>query len=118
MNSMQTKWATVKPLYSKLHTLCLPEMTTLELAKYKISNSLYPTKIHDLADSNGGLKQHRYPTQFKNTPNIQKHSTTEFNNSHLCKGLAVYNKLPNRLKCLQSLRIFTREMKKYLLSQY
>ena len=60
----QSKWATVKPLFSKLQTIRLPEMITLELAKYgyKISNRLYPTKIHDLAESNGGLKQHRYPT--------------------------------------------------------
>ena len=54
----QSKWVSVKPLYNQLQTLHLPELITLELAKYgyKISNKLYPTKIHELAESNGGLK--------------------------------------------------------------
>ena len=57
----------VKPLYNILQVLCLPEMITLELAKYgyKISNKLYLYKPHQLAESEGGLKQHRYPTHFK-----------------------------------------------------
>ena len=98
----------------------LPELITLELVKYgyKISNKLYPTKIHELAESNRGLKQHRYPTRFKSTPNIQKHGTKEFNNSHLCKGLAVYINLPDRLKGIKSLKNFTKEVKKYLLLRY
>ena len=110
----------MKPLYNLLQTLHLAELIMLELAKYgyKISNKQYPTKIHELAESNGGLKQHWYPTRFKNTPNIQKHGTKEFNNSHWCKGLAIYNNLPNRLKGIKSLKNFTKEVKKYLLSQY
>ena len=75
-----------KQLYSKLQVLHLPEMITLELAEngYKISNKLYLSKLHVLAESEGGLKQHRYPTCSKKTPNIQKHGTKEFNSSHLC----------------------------------
>ena len=100
----------MKPLYNLLQTLRLPELITLELAtyRYKISNKLYPTNIHELAESNGGLKQHQYPTRFKNTPNIQKHGPKEFNNSHLCKGLAVYINLPDTLKGIQSLKNFTK----------
>ena len=116
----QSKWVSVKPLYNRLQTLHLPELIVLELAKYgyKISNKLYPTKTHELAESNGGLKRHRYPTRFKSTPNIQKHGTKEFNSSHLCKGLAVYINLPDRLKGIKSLKNFTKEVKKYLLLQY
>ena len=95
-----SKWASVNALYKQLQTLQFPELITLELAKYgyKISSRLYPSKIHELAESNGGLKRHWYQTRFKNTPNIQKHVTKEFNNSHMCKGLAAYNNLPDSLK--------------------
>ena len=107
-------------LYKQLQTLRFPELITLELAKYgyKISSRLYPSKIHELAETNGGLKRHRYQTRFKNTPNIQKHVSKEFNNSHMCKGLDVYNNLPDSLKGIKSLIKFTKEMKKYLLSRY
>ena len=53
-----SKWASVNALYKQLQTLQFPELITLELAKYgyKISSRLYPSKIHELAESNGGLK--------------------------------------------------------------
>ena len=62
-----SKWATVKSLYKQLQVLQLPEMVKLELAKYgyKISHKLYPAKLQEVAESNGGLNQHRYPTHYK-----------------------------------------------------
>ena len=108
------------PLYHNLKILQQNDLIALELVKYgyKISDKLYPTRLHKLAESNGGLKQHRYPTRYKKTPNIQKHKTNEFNKSHLCKGLVAYNKLPNRLKQLDTLKRFTRKVKNHLLSSY
>ena len=110
----QSKTADIKPLYNKLKCLRLPELTTLELVKYgyKISNKLYPAKLHELAETDGGLKRHHYPTRYKNTPNKQKHKTKKFNSNHLCKGLAAYSSLPKRLKDLKSTKLFTREVKK------
>ena len=107
-------------LYKQLQMLRLPELITLELAKYgyKISSRSYPSKIQELAEINGGLKRHQYHIRFKNTPNIQKHVSKEFNNSHMCKGLALYNNLPDHLKGIKSLIKFTKEMKKYLLFRY
>ena len=95
-------------------------MIKLELAKYgyKISHKLYPSKLQAVAESNGGLKQHRYPTRYKTTPNIQKHSSMEFNNSHLCKGITTYNNLPMTLKKAPTLKSFTKGVKRYLLSNY
>ena len=114
------KTANVRPLYSNLKVLHLPDLIMLELAKYgyKISNKLYQTKLHHLAESNGELKSHRYPTHYKNTPNVQKHKTKEFNSSHLCKSLTVYNNLPKRLTDLTSIKSFTRELKRYLIYLY
>ena len=116
----KSKCCNVVPLYRKLNTLCLNELITLELAKYgyKISHKLYPAKVHENAEAHGGLKQHRYPTRYKNTPNIQKHTTIEFNHSILCKGLTVYNGLPVRLKEQPTLKRFTKEVKKHLMSTY
>ena len=114
------KRTTALPLYKKMQILRLPEMIVLELAKYgfKISHLQYSAKIHDIANTNGGLKQHRYLTRHKNIPNIQKHTTTEFNSSYLCKGIKIYNNLSSKLKSIHNLKVFTREMKNYLLSKY
>ena len=56
----QPKSSDVIPLYHNLKTLQLKDLITLELVKYgyKISHKLYPTRLHKLAESNGGLKQH------------------------------------------------------------
>ena len=103
-----------------MQILWLLEMIVLELAKYdfKISHLQYPAKIHDIANTNGRLKQHRYPTRHKNIPNIPKHTTTEFNSSYLCKGIKTYNNLSFKLKSIHNLKVFTWEMKNYLLSNY
>ena len=118
--SKSSKWTTVKPLYKQLRVLQLPEMIKLELAKYgyKISHKLYPSKLHAVAESNGGLKQHRYPTRYKTTPNIQKHRSMEFNNSHLCKGIITYNNLPTTLKKAPTLKSFIKGVKNHYLSTY
>ena len=89
----KSKTANVILLYGELKMLRLPEMITLELAKYshKITHKQYPIILHKLAESNGSKKTHRYPTHYKCKPNMKKHATREFNQSHLCKGLSVFN---------------------------
>ena len=110
----------MNPLHRKLQVLRLPEMIELELAKYgyKITNQLYLTKIHTTAEANGGLKQHQYATRFKRTPNIQKHGKAEFNASFLCKGLSIFNNLPNKIQNLRNLKQFTSKARKHFLLQY
>ena len=56
----QSKSLNVTPLYRNLKILQLTDLITLQLVKYgyKISHKLYPTTLHKLAESNGGLKQH------------------------------------------------------------
>ena len=110
----------VEPLYRKLYTLRLLELIDLELVKYgyKITNRLYPGKIHSVAEMNGGLKGHKYNTRFKNTPNIQKHGTSEFNTSFLCRGVSIFNALPNKIQNSRNLKEFTKGVKQYLLSTY
>ena len=92
----KSKPTNVIQLYRELKMLRLPEMIILELAKYshKIIHKQYQTTLHKLVESNGGKKTHCYPTCYKCTLNIQKHAIREFNQSHLCKGLSVFNCLP------------------------
>ena len=86
---------------SKKHRLLpIQELINLELCKfrYAISHQVSPSPIQRLMNKLGGKKVHRYPTRNKSIPNIQKHSSTLFNKSFMCKGLVVYNNLPAELK--------------------
>ena len=67
------KSANVDRLCRELKILRLQDLITLELTKYghKITHKLYPNTLHKLAEANGGKKTHCYPTQYKQTPNIQ-----------------------------------------------
>ena len=106
--SKKPKTAKVDQLYRDLKILRLQDLLKLELAKYghKITHKLYPDTLNKLADANGGKKTLRYPTWYKQTPHIQKHKTKEFNNSHLCKGLTVYNCMLKELKTILTLKLF------------
>ena len=80
-------------------------MIRLELCKlgYKIRKKLLPKPILDIFHLNGGAKKHRYPTHNKATPNIQKHTSTNFNNSLLCGSLQDFMKLTGITKDSRSL---------------
>ena len=67
-------------------------------------------------DKQGGKKQHGYNTQNKNTPNVQAHTTTQFNQSYLCRSIVEYNKLPQTMKDMPA-RSFVRNLKKYYLEK-
>ena len=80
-------------------------MVDLELTKfgYKISNSILPKPLLDMLNAMGGKKKHQYPTRNKQTPNIQKHSSTQFNTSFVCQGIHLYSLLPSELKAKTSI---------------
>ena len=65
-------------------------MITMELCKlgYKISHDKIPKPISTIVSKRGGMKQHKYSTRNKSTPNMQQHLSTQF------------NKLPQELKML------------------
>ena len=39
-------------------------------------------------NSKGGKKMHHYPMRNKSIPNVQAHTSVQFNNSFMCKGLS------------------------------
>ena len=106
------------PLFKKSCILKFPEMIKLELLKlgHKVCRKNLPKPILHLYRKNGGQKMHRYPTHNKNIPNIQQQSGCTMGNSFLCRSIALYQKLPYKLKQLENLHHFTKDVKKYLMS--
>ena len=70
----------VSTMYKALGITQLPRMIQIELAKYghRVTEKSLPNSIQKLANRNGGIKTHRYPTRNRNTPNIQKHTDHQF----------------------------------------
>ena len=87
------------PLFKQSKMLSLHNIINVELAKqgYNINRKLLPKPILGIYDKNGGKKIHRYPTRNKMTPNIQKHHSTQFNPSFICRSTVIYTNLPNAI---------------------
>ena len=81
---------------------------------YKISKKQIPSQISNIMNNKGGLKAHRYNTRNKGTPNIQKHQTTQFNKSFLCKSISLYGNLPVDVKMSKTLKTFIRRSQQIL----
>ena len=105
-------------LLNKGKMLTFQELISMESMKYgyKISKGLVPEPIKRIMYSKGGLKTHPYNTRNKSTPNIQKHITTLFNRSFLCRSISTYNKLPEVLKACNSINSFNTKAKTHLLN--
>ena len=82
-------------IFQDLEIANISDMIKIETAEvgHRISTEQYPAPLLNIFDAHGGLKQHRYPTRNKRTPNIQMHLSQQFNNSFLCKSISIYNYL-------------------------
>ena len=107
-------------LFKKLRLLKLPDVVNVELSKfgYRLKHETLPKPLIKLANLKGGRKTHRYSTQNKKLPNIQKHSQLLFNNSFLCKGIVVYGNVKQNIKASRSEKSFTRAIKDDILANY
>ena len=78
-------------LFKNIRMLKFPDMIKLEIIKfgYKLSKQNLPGPIETIMNKKGGRKTHQYPTCNQAIPNIQKHNSTQFNNSYLCKGVSL-----------------------------
>ena len=99
-----------------LKILKITEMIQIELAKFgfDISRSVQPKPVQNMMESRGGKKLHRYPTQSKNTPNIQCHKSETFNRSFQCKSIVEFNGLFSELKNSKSAKHLVKVIKKHL----
>ena len=100
-----------------LNILSVEQMSLLSLCKlgYMVTNSLLPSPILKLFNADGGKKPHRYDTRNKNTPNIQKHQSTQFNKSFLCQAIKMYTEVQDPIKHEPTQYRFNRHLKKQLL---
>ena len=103
------------PLFKQSKMLPIHNIINVELAKqgYNINRKLLPKPILDIYDKNGGKKIHRYLTRNKMMPNIQRHQSTQFNCSFICRSTVIYTNLPNAIKQKQNIHRFITHIKKY-----
>ena len=87
-------------LFQDLQIVNITDMIKIETAKvgHRITTEQYPTPLLNIFNAHGGLKQHRYPTRNKRTPNIQLNSGQQLNNHLLCESFSIYSHLPAKLK--------------------
>ena len=106
------------PLFKQSRMLPLHNMINVELAKlgYNISRKLLPKPILDIFEKNGGKKTHHYPTRNKMTPNVQKHHSTQFNHSFICRSMVIFTNLPNSIKMKTNTHGFVKSVKIHYLS--
>ena len=103
-----------KVLFEQEHIPTLQNLIDLEAAKfgYKISCNLVPKPIQNIMNAKGGKKTHTYHTCNKTTPNIQRHQSTQFNRSFLCRSISSYTNLPEDLKQTKSYKNFCTRAKR------
>ena len=103
-----------KVLFEQEQIPTLQNLIDLEVAKfgYKISRNLVPKPIQNIMNAKGGKKTHTYQTSNKTTPNIQRHQSTQFNRSFLCRSISSYTNLPEDLKQTKSYQTFCIKVKR------
>ena len=96
--------APVLQTFKNLKHLTIHDSIYLELCRfgYTLAHQKTPTSIQSMLNSRGGPKTHHYNTQNKTLPNIQKHSSTQYNKSLMCKGPIKIQSTPSRDKELQT----------------
>ena len=106
--------ASLKDEYLKHGLVRFPDMIKIELCKlgHKTTKDNIPKPLKSIVDKRRGKKQHGHNTQNKNTPNVQVHTTTQINQSYLCRSIVEYSKLPQTIKDMPT-HPFVRNLKKY-----
>ena len=95
----------IADIYIEHKILTINQMIQMGHCKYGhyIMHQKLSKPIQDIVNANGGRKNHKYDTRHKATPNVQKHTGSQFNNSYMCKSIIEYNKLNMYLKIYQKL---------------
>ena len=105
----------------KIHNaLKFPDMIKIELGKFgaKVVGKQIPKPIQQLMKLRGGAKTRRYNTRKKGILNVQKHKSSLFNRSFLCRGIVEYNNLTPRLSNIKKPPALIKEIKRDIISTY
>lgn len=103
--------AHTNPIFKKLKILKLEDMIDLELSKvgYKCYYKIVPNPIQALFSNNA--EYHNYNTRHRYDPTIQRHKSSIYHRSILCKLPYTWSKLSHNLKNRKHIKSFT---KKYI----
>jgi hypothetical protein len=106
--SFSPKRASCKPLFKKYEILTMPSLFIFKILVNLKSN------FHEYLN-----KQfvHHYPTRFKDNLQYPRHRLCLYEKSPYYMSLRLYNKLPNRLKNIDSVSKFKTELRFYLLEK-
>ena len=107
-------------LFATLKVIKFPGMIRSELCKFgaKVSRKLIPEPLQQIMAKRGGQKNHGYNTRTKNIPNVQKHTTTQFNTSFICHSVAEYMQLSMEFNSIQKIPVFVKKLKSKILNSY
>ena len=108
----------ISQIFKKYEVLKLEDIINLELEKfmYNQAKGELPLPLLDLFQ-NAGLNHH-YDTRGKYYANVPKHHKSTLNRSFLVRGPALWRTLSYDLRRAPSLKSFTRNYKKELMSGY
>ena len=107
-------------MYKELQLVIFEDMIRTELIKlgFKITNKILPNPLIMAFEQDGGKKTHSYNTRNKSLPNIQKHTTSLYNTSFMCKALTEYSKALAMLKQKKIAHSLGKAVRKYLIEGY
>ena len=108
----------ISQIFKKYEILKLQDINNLELEKfmYKQAKGDLPLPLLELFQNAGQV--HQYDTRVKYYANVPKHHKSAINKSFLVRGPALWRTLPYELRQAPSLKSFTRNYKKNMLSYY
>ena len=107
-------------MYKELQLVRFEDMIRTELIKlgFKITNKILPNPLIMAFEQDGRKKNHPYNTRNKSLPNIQKHTTSLYNTSFMCKALTEYSKALAMLKQKKMVHSLGKAVRKYLIAGY
>ena len=96
------------------------DMIRTELIKlgFKITSKILPNPLIMAFEQDGGKTTHPYNTRNKSLPNIQKHTTSLYNTSFMCKALTENSKALVMLKQKKTVHSLGKAVWKYLIAGY
>ena len=99
----------VESVFKELSVLKFPDMVQLEMCKlgYQLKSKELLIPLIDDFNTCRGCKTHRYPTHYKDLPNIQTHQGTLINRNFICRGVSTFSKLPLEIQRRNTKSLFT-----------
>ena len=98
--------------------LLIDELIDLELVKisHRYVNKTLPKPVQNLFLAND--YNHNYLTRARHNPRIQRHNTSLFNKSFLCKAPSIWANLGQEIKEKTKILLFSRAYKKSKIKSY